>query len=107
MEPIREVPRPRGGHNIHCAAEIRIRAERRLGEMLREQKETVGLNTGTAGLGRPSLGGTKKEPPKSIPTLADIGINKKLSSRAQKLAAVPIPAPDGRRVSIPPLPRSA
>ena len=71
------------------AAEIRMRAERRLGEMIRVQKETVGLATGTAGLGRPSLGGTYKEPPKTIPTLADAGIDKKLSARAQKMAAVP------------------
>ncbi|GAA2867211.1 hypothetical protein GGQ99_001323 [Aminobacter niigataensis] len=31
------------------AAEIRIRAERRLGEMIRDQKSTVGLNQGAAG----------------------------------------------------------
>jgi N6-adenosine-specific RNA methylase IME4 len=72
------------------AAEIRMRAERRLGELIVAQKETVGLNTGTAGLGRPTLGGTKMEPPKNaLPTLAEAGIDKKLSSRAQKMAAVP------------------
>jgi len=62
------------------AAEIRIRAERKLGEMLASQKEGEGL-------ARPG--------PKSvvdddrIPTLAESGISKDLSSRAQKLAAVP------------------
>ncbi len=72
------------------AAEIRMRAERRLGELIVAQKETVGLNTGTAGKGRPSLGGANDEPPKDTrPTLAEAGIDKKLSSRAQKLAAVP------------------
>ncbi len=72
------------------AAEIRMRAERRLGELIVAQKETVGLNTGTAGKGRPSLGGANEEPPKDTrPTLAEAGIDKKLSSRAQKLAAVP------------------
>ena len=72
------------------ASEIRIRAERRLGEMILEQKETVGLNEGRAGAGRPSLGGTQEEPPKDIrPTLADVGVSKKLSSRAQKLASIP------------------
>ena len=73
------------------AAEIRLRAERRLGEMLLEQKETIGLNRGTAGAGRPSLGGSKSEPPKSssIPTLAEAGIDKKLSMRAQQYASVP------------------
>lgn len=72
------------------AAEIRFRAERRLGEMIRAQKETVGLNRGTAGSGNANVtGSTKTEPPDSRPTLAEAGIDKKLSSRAQKLAAVP------------------
>lgn len=72
------------------AAEIRIRAERRLGEMLAAQRATAGLNTGTAGKGRPKKGGANEEPPKdNRPTLAEAGIDKKLSSRAQKLAAVP------------------
>ena len=65
------------------AAEIRIRAERRLGEMLTQQKAGPGLNKG----GNPNLTGSKSEP--VAPTLADAGIDKKLSSRAQKLAAVP------------------
>jgi len=54
------------------AAEIRMRAERRLGEMLREQKETVGLSEG----GRPSKtcnnGGQV-----SAPSLKDVGIDRK------------------------------
>ena len=71
-------------------AEIRMRAERRLGEIIKLQKETVGLNTGTAGKGRPNLGGSDEVPPKNErPTLAEVGIDKKLSMRAQKLAAVP------------------
>lgn len=66
------------------AAEIRIRAERRLGEMLHDQKETVGFNRGAF------VGGTNKEPPiDDRPTLAEAGIDKKLSSRAQKLAEMP------------------
>jgi hypothetical protein len=71
------------------SAEIRIRAERRLGEMLKEQKDTVGLNKGTAVKG--NTGGSKKLPPvvDDLPTLEQAGIDKKLSSRAQKLAAVP------------------
>jgi hypothetical protein len=53
----------------------------------RQQKETVGLNSGTAGKGRPNLGGVQEEPPKdSRPTLAQAGIDKKLSSKAQKLS---------------------
>lgn len=72
------------------AAEIRIRAERRIGELMREQNETVGLNRGTAGNGRPKKGGSNPNPPKdSRPTLAQVGIDKKLADRARKYAAVP------------------
>ncbi len=62
------------------AAEIRMRAERRLGQMLADQKASVGF---------------AKPGPKSVvaddrtPTLSDVGISKDLSSRAQKMAAVP------------------
>lgn len=65
------------------AGEIRMRAERRLGELIRQQKDTVGLNKGSL------LRGSEKEPRDNRPTLAAAGIDKKLSSRAQKLAAVP------------------
>lgn len=65
------------------ASEIRIRAERRLGEMIRTQKETVGLNDG----GRPRKTPTVEEG--VIPPLADVGIDYKLSSRAQSIAAIP------------------
>lgn len=65
------------------AAEIRIRAERRLGEMIAAQKKTVGLNKG----GNPSL--TPREQREVTPTLKETGISHDLSSRAQKLAAVP------------------
>src|ERR1700722_17613445 len=67
------------------AGEIRLRSERRLGEMLAEQKSTVGLNTGARGIGRSAV---PEENRTSKPTLADVGIDKNLSSRAQKLAAV-------------------
>jgi len=72
------------------AAEIRLRAERRLGELLREQKATVGFNRGAAAGGRKeSSRGPYVEPRDTSATLVDIGIDKKLSSRAQKLAAIP------------------
>jgi hypothetical protein len=45
----------------------------------------VGLATG----GGDTSGGSREAPPQEPPTLADAGIDKKLSSRAQKLAAVP------------------
>ncbi len=55
------------------AAEIRIRAERRLGELLEPQRE-------------------KRGGPNSRPTsLKDAGISWDLSARSQKLAAVPTP----------------
>ncbi|MEQ1755283.1 MAG: hypothetical protein ABL973_14255 [Micropepsaceae bacterium] len=72
------------------AAEIRIRAERRLGEMLTDQKKTVGLNQGASGGGKKSGSrGTLIEPRDTRPTLSDAGIDKKLSSRSQQLAAKP------------------
>lgn len=64
------------------AAELRLRAERRLGIMLAEQKRTVGLHQG----GRPSKTGANEEPVSL--TLADVGIDKKLSSRSQKVGGI-------------------
>ena len=68
-------------------AEIRMRAERRLGEIIKLQKDTVGLAKG----GRPykNLTGRDKRQVEASPTLTEIGIDRDLSSRAQKLAAVP------------------
>ena len=72
------------------AFEIRIRAEARLGEMMAVQKATVGLATGTAGQGRPPLGGLRKNPPNTqLPTLAAAGMDKNLAHRARTLAAMP------------------
>jgi hypothetical protein len=51
------------------AAEIRMKAVRRLGEMIQKQKATVGLNTGARGVG------TKVRVDKK-PTLAETGIGK-------------------------------
>ena len=72
------------------ATEIRIRAERRLGQMLSEQKESGGFAKGSQGRFKTisPTGGSEEEPPVP-PTLAEVGISKKLSSRAQKIAAVP------------------
>jgi hypothetical protein len=67
------------------AAEIRIRAEQRLGEMMREQKETVGLNIG----GRPQKTTSESDVVSGIPSLASIGIDVHLADRARKTAAVP------------------
>lgn len=66
------------------ATEIRVRAERRLGELLAYQKKTVGLHGG----GRPLKTSSDMERV-SKATLADAGIDRKLSSRVQKIAALP------------------
>ncbi|UFX41817.1 hypothetical protein HAP47_0021165 [Bradyrhizobium sp. 41S5] len=74
------------------AAQLRFRAERRLGEMIVAQKETVGLNTGSRGQlrGRNVSGSSVSEQPEDDrPTLAEAGIDRKLSSKAQRLAAMP------------------
>jgi N6-adenosine-specific RNA methylase IME4 len=68
------------------AAEIRIRAERRLGELIVAQKETVGLARG----GQPYQSATcSTKEQVETPTLAEVGIDRKLSMRAQKLASMP------------------
>lgn len=69
------------------AGEIRIRAERRLGQLLAETERHKG---GNPALTTPShREGVESEPqPKK---LSEEGIGYKLSSRAQKLAAVPEP----------------
>jgi len=70
------------------ALEIRFRAERRLGEMILSQKETVGLHKG----GRPSeKTRSEKEQVLEPPPikLQEVGISRKLSSHAQKMASVP------------------
>ena len=72
------------------ASEIRIRAERRLGEMLAGQKADGGLSKGAAGAGiNQHTPQEVRSLPTTAPKLADAGISKDLSSRAQKLAAVP------------------
>jgi N6-adenosine-specific RNA methylase IME4 len=72
------------------AAQIRFRAERRLGELVKAQKETVGLAKGGQPYRRDS---TCSEPERveneaPVPTLKQAGIDRKLSSRAQRMAAI-------------------
>lgn len=85
------------------AAEIRIRAERRLGELLVDTDLSAGgrpSKTKVIDVPEPEETGSDDSPvfDKSSagargaaerPTLADLGVDKKLSARAQKLAAVP------------------
>lgn len=68
------------------ATELRLRAERRLGIMLTQQKTTVGFNRGMAGT---KLSGAEQEPVRDTRlTLADVGIDKKLSARSQKIGGI-------------------
>ena len=69
------------------AAQIRVRAERRLGEMIIEQRTTVGLAKG----GKPyqsDLTPSVEEEVERVPTLKEAGIDHKLSSRAQRIAEI-------------------
>ena len=78
---IKEYARRCGDRQMELdAADLRDRAERKLGELQRTQPKAKG--------GKPYQStGSKSEPVTS--TLTDLGITKKLSSRAQKLAAIP------------------
>lgn len=67
------------------AAEIRIRAERRLGELMAAQGETVGKAKGQLRRGLEANPRENADPP----TLAEAGIDKNLAHRARTLAAVP------------------
>src|SRR5262245_26203335 len=67
------------------AIEISMQAERRLGEIIQEQKETVGLASGREGK-RKSLGLSKN--PSDRPTLDSQGIDKNLAHRARRLAGM-------------------
>lgn len=67
------------------AAEIKLRAERRLGELIAEQEKAKG----TRGLGRPVKGGHTKRPPNDAPTYAEQGYSKQQAARWQQVAEVP------------------
>jgi len=62
------------------AQEIRWRAERRLGDLIKAQKEGVGLSRG----GRPPKKTGSDSDPVSVPSLAKAGIDKHLADRARK-----------------------
>jgi hypothetical protein len=69
---------------IEAATEIRMRAERRAGELLAEMAK----NKGEAGPGRGKAGGKTKPAFNAPPKLSDLGIGKTQSSRWQRLAAL-------------------
>jgi hypothetical protein len=66
---------------LNSIAEIKIRAERRMGREI----ASLTLNAG----GRPAKSGDRGSPVSSAPTLAELGIHKKWSQRWQALARMP------------------
>ena len=69
----------------NMACEIRLRAERRAGQLLLDMEK----NPGTRGEGRPRKDGTKRRssrPTANPPRLEEIGISKDQSAKWQKIA---------------------
>lgn len=64
---------------------IRFRGERRLGELMQAQRETVGTAQGR----RSDLGFSETQVENAPITLAEAGIDKNLADRARKYAAIP------------------
>jgi N6-adenosine-specific RNA methylase IME4 len=79
--------RARDGHLIADATAIRKHAERRLGQLMAEDKKTGKLAKRPAGPGRGKKG-VKVGLPKN-PTLSEQGVDKNLADRARKAAAMP------------------
>jgi hypothetical protein len=69
---------------IAWVTEIKVRAERRAGELLAEMEKAKGVRMNGGNTGDPTM-----LPPVNVPKLSDLGITKNESSRWQKLAAVP------------------
>ncbi len=80
--------------NTNSSSYLDINNEvRQLGDMLKATERAKGTKSQIVGGSRGNAiitGSTKTEPPvNDTPTLSDLGINKKTSSLAQKLAALP------------------
>lgn len=71
---------------INYAGEIKLRAERKLGELLKCSTKNIGAKGNPKGRGAKIV---RCQEGTAQPTLASAGITKKLSSRSQKLAGVP------------------
>ena len=69
-------------------AEIRVRAERKVGELLTEGKKT-GMVSGKGGNGSNQHREQTSERPTIAPKLEEMGISYDQSSKWQKLAAIP------------------
>ena len=78
-----------GGLIAHATA-IRKRAERRLGELMEDDRKAGKLAKGARGGGRKNgPRGSLNDPRDKAPTLADQGVDKHLADRARKAAAMP------------------
>lgn len=75
---------------IDMATDIKMRAERRVGELLREMSKNKGTRgAGDANVGKSTGGRLSRPPVDATPKLSDLGVTKDQSSRWQKLAAMP------------------
>jgi hypothetical protein len=84
--PVRRAPRP--------GAWVRLRAERRAGELLAEMDRAKGTQGQLAG--RDSSGSNIMLPPENdVPTLADLGIGRMQSSRWRTIARMPASRQNG------------
>ena len=72
------------------AAEIKVRATRRLGRLIKEEGEAGKLAKGSRGTGRPFKAGFQKTRLNEL-TLAARGVDKNLAHRARTLEAMPDP----------------
>lgn len=70
-------------------AEVRFRAERRIGEMMKAQRESGLMADGGAHGGSRDDPGSHVDPGSKPVTLSDAGIDKHLADRARKFAAIP------------------
>jgi hypothetical protein len=79
----------RNNGNERRACEIRLRAERRCGQLLKQAEKAKGTQGQLNG--RDSSGGSSVRPPEeeTQKSLSDLGISKTQSSRWQQLADVP------------------
>jgi len=75
----------------HYKSPLPKRAERRLGEMMAQQKETVGMATGGEHGGRARIDGVRNTPAIARPTLAQAGIDKNLAKATRGRGAVERP----------------
>src|SRR5687767_13260224 len=71
---------------LRACEEIVTDVERKLGHLIKQQKETVGLRGPRHSKGGGSKGSRRELLPDAPPTLAEAGIDRKLSARSQKLA---------------------